>query len=56
MYDKLLQKEYDIKTVDRIMEFLKSYSFINDDKYAELYVKEKIRVQGKRKDKIFSFK
>lgn len=49
MYDKLLQKEYDIKTVDRIMEFLKSYSFINDDKYAELYVKEKIRVQGKGK-------
>ncbi len=49
MYDKLLQKEYDIKTINRIMEFLKSYSFINDDKYVELYIKEKIKVQGKGK-------
>lgn len=51
MYDKLLQKEYDIKTINRIIEFLKSYSFINDDKYIELYIKEKIKVQGKGKIK-----
>lgn len=49
--DKLLKKEYDEKIIARAMEFLKSYNFINDEQFAMLYIKEKIKSQGKNKIK-----
>ncbi|GAA0114576.1 recombination regulator RecX [Clostridium senegalense] len=51
MYDKLLSKEYDDKTIQRVIEFLKEYSFVDDVRYAELYIKDKIKVHGKSKIK-----
>jgi len=49
--DKLLAKEYDEKTIARTLEFLKAYNFVDDNKYAAAYIKEKIRSQGKNKIK-----
>lgn len=51
IYDKLLAKEYDEKTISRTIEFLKAYNFVDDKKYAAAYIKEKIRTQGKNKIK-----
>lgn len=51
IYDKLVEKEYDEKIIKRAIEFLKEYKFIDDDKFVELYIKEKIRSQGKGKIK-----
>ncbi|GLC32112.1 recombination regulator RecX [Clostridium omnivorum] len=51
MYDKLINKGYDESVVKKTIEFLKSYSFVDDLKYTELYIKEKIRSQGNNKIK-----
>jgi regulatory protein len=51
VFDKLIKKEYDEKNIARAIEFLKSYNFVNDDYYTSLYVKEKIKSQGKNKIK-----
>ncbi|MFL0194543.1 recombination regulator RecX [Clostridium sp. WILCCON 0269] len=50
IWDKLIQK-YDENTVKECMKFLKSYNFIDDDKFAEMYIKEKIHSQGRNKIK-----
>ena len=49
--DKLFIKGYDAKSVDRTINFLKEYSFLNDDSYVDMYVKDRIRNQGKNKIK-----
>lgn len=49
--DKLTAKEFDVKTIDRVMEFLKQYDFIDDKRFVELFIKEKIRSSGKNKIK-----
>ncbi|MCB2293763.1 recombination regulator RecX [Clostridium algoriphilum] len=49
--DKLTLKEFDIKTIDRVMEFLKEYDFVNDERFVELFIKEKIRSIGKNRIK-----
>lgn len=49
--DKLKEKEYEEKTINLIVKFLKEYSFIDDDNYAKLYAKDKIKKQGKNKIK-----
>lgn len=49
--DKLTTKEFDIKTIDRVMEFLKQYEFIDDNRFVELFIKEKIKSSGKNKIK-----
>lgn len=49
--DKLIAKELDVKTIDRVLEFLKQYDFIDDKRFVELFVKEKIRSSGKNKIK-----
>lgn len=49
--DKLKDKEYEEKTVNRIVDFLKEYNFIDDDNYAKLFIKDKIKNQGKNKIK-----
>lgn len=51
VYDNLIKKGYEIKTIDRVMCFLKEYNFIDDDKYVLMYVKDKIKLQGKNKIK-----
>ena len=49
--DKLIEKEFDIKTIDRIMEFLKQYNFVDDKRFIELFIKEKIKSSGENKIK-----
>lgn len=49
--DKLIIKGYSLKTVERIIIFLKEYDFINDEKLAERYIEEKRSSNGKNKIK-----
>ena len=49
--DKLVLKEYDVKTIDRVMKFLKEYEFVDDKRFVELFIKEKVRSSGKNKIK-----
>jgi regulatory protein len=49
--DKLKLKEFDVKTIDRVMVFLRQYDFVDDNRYVELFIKEKIRSSGKNKIK-----
>lgn len=49
--DKLIAKEFDIKTIDRVLEFLRQYGFVDDKRFVELFVKEKIKSSGKNKIK-----
>lgn len=48
---KLLEKKYNEKTIARVMAFLKEYSFVDDERYAKLYIKEKSKSIGKGKIK-----
>lgn len=49
--DKLTLKDFDVKTIDRVMLFLKEYDFIDDKRFVELFIKEKVRSSGKNKIK-----
>lgn len=49
--DKLLMKGYEEKTITRIIKFLEQYNFINDEKYAEMFIKDKSCSNGKNKIK-----
>ncbi|MPQ33093.1 recombination regulator RecX [Clostridium estertheticum] len=49
--DKLTMKEFDAKTIGRVMDFLRRYDFIDDSLFIQLYIKEKIRSCGKNKIK-----
>ena len=39
----------DERRLDETIEFLKGYNFINDETYAKLFVKEKLKSKGKNK-------
>ena len=41
-----MDKEYEEETIDRIIEFLSNYNFINDNEYVERYLKEKLKTYG----------
>ncbi|MBZ4668927.1 MAG: recombination regulator RecX [Defluviitaleaceae bacterium] len=49
--DKLISKEFDPVTIDRVIEFLKRYDYVNDEKFAKSYVRERIRLkfEGRKK-------
>ena len=49
--DKLLKKEFDMKTVYRTLSFLKEYNLIDDEKLVSMYVKDRLRNQGDKKIK-----
>lgn len=51
IFDKLYQKEYDEKIIDKTIDFLKEYKFIDDEKYTEAYIKDKLKSQGKNRIK-----
>lgn len=51
VYDYLLSKEFNEKAIARIMGFLSSYSFVDDNRYAKLYIEERIKREGKNKIK-----
>ncbi|KYH30241.1 recombination regulator RecX [Clostridium colicanis] len=54
--DKLFNKGYGEKAVTRIIAFLKKYNFINDEKYAETFIKGKLSCNGKNKIKYLLLK
>ena len=47
--DKLIQRGYEKKVVSRIMDLLKEYDFMNDERYIKAYIKDNIKKQGKKK-------
>lgn len=49
--DKLLLKGYDNSTIDKTLNFLKEYNFLSDTNYVKMYVKDRSRLQGKKKIK-----
>lgn len=51
IYDKLVQKDYDENTIEKVLAFLKEYNLLDDGKYAEAYIKDKIKDQGYNKIK-----
>lgn len=46
---KLEEKELDSETIERVLTLLKEYKLIDDARYTELYLKEKLRSRGLRK-------
>lgn len=49
--NKLLGKMYSEETIQRVMEFLKSYGFADDRRYIKMYIMEKIKRYGRNKIK-----
>jgi regulatory protein len=49
--DKLEKNEYPENSIERVLEFLKSYEFINDEKFTKMFVQDKIKKYGKNKIK-----
>lgn len=49
--EKLALKGYDNESIESTMEFLREYNFVNDENYAKMYVKDKIKNQGQNKIK-----
>lgn len=47
--DKLLSKEFDSETIDSTIDFLIEYGFIDDSKFVSMYIKDRIRTQGRNK-------
>lgn len=48
---KLEKYNFDNKIIRRVIEFLRKYNFVDDSKYAEIYIKEKAKKYGKSKIK-----
>lgn len=48
---KLKQKGFEQGIINRAMDFLKQYNFVNDNMYVKCYVKEKIKKDGVNKIK-----
>jgi regulatory protein len=51
MREKLYLKDYEEAVVDKVIDFLKEYTFIDDNKYAKDYIKKKLPSQGQNKIK-----
>ncbi|MDO5515934.1 MAG: recombination regulator RecX [Clostridium sp.] len=49
--DKLKEKEYTDSQIEKSIEFLKEYNFINDDSYAKAYINDKLASRGRQKIK-----
>ncbi|KEI84606.1 recombination regulator RecX [Clostridium botulinum] len=49
--EKLYLKEYDEDIVNKVIRFLKDYNFIDDDKYCDMYIREKLNIYGRNKIK-----
>ena len=49
--DKLREKEYTDSQIEKSIEFLKEYNFVNDDNYAKAYINDKLSSRGRQKIK-----
>lgn len=51
MEERLIEKGYDLESIDIVIKFLKEYNFIDDQLYAKMFIKDKIKSQGSQKIK-----
>lgn len=51
VYDKLIEKGYEEQTAIKSIDFLKEYNYIDDIRYANMYIRDRLRTQGKNKIK-----
>lgn len=49
--NKLILKGYENEEINKSIDFLKEYNFISDNNYTKMYVKDKSKLQGKKKIK-----
>lgn len=49
--EKLFEKGYEKDEIDKTLDFLKEYKFINDEAYTRMYVNDKSKLQGRGKIK-----
>ena len=49
--DKLILKGYEDNSINKSIEFLKEYNFINDINYTKIFIREKLKSQGSQKIK-----
>lgn len=49
--DKLILKGFEEQIIIRVIDFMKSYNFVDDERYVENYIKEKMRTSGRNKIK-----
>ena len=47
--DRLLEKEFEPSTIDRVIVLLEEYNLLDDRHYVELFLKEKLRSRGIKK-------
>lgn len=47
--NKLSKKGYDGKVISKVLSFMKEYNFMDDNKYAQSYINDKLRSQGKNR-------
>lgn len=46
VFDKLLDEEYSEDVIEKTLEYLKKYDYINDETYARNFIKEKFNLRG----------
>lgn len=51
VYDKLIEKGYNEEISEIAIDFLKKYSYIDDERFAGMYIRDRLRTQGKNKIK-----
>lgn len=56
IYDKLISREYNEKSIAKIISFLREYEFIDDERYCKLFVNEKLYSYGRNKIKYLLMK
>ena len=49
--DKLILKGYEDNSINKSIEFLKEYNFINDSNYTKAFIRDKLKSQGSQKIK-----
>ncbi len=49
--DKLILKGYEDNSINKSIEFLKEYNFINDNNYTKAFISDKLKSQGSHKIK-----
>jgi len=49
--EKLREKDFEEETIQRVMDLLKEYQLMDDARYTEVFLKEKLRSRGIRKAK-----
>ncbi len=52
VYDKLVDKEINDEIIEKTIDFLKKYNYINDENFVKHYIKDKLNLKGHGKKKI----